>query len=389
MKRRANGEGTFGKRIVNGYTYYFFRSTDGKYTYGKTSGEVQEKLKKQEKKIDLSDNKLTFGQYVKHWLYDIKLKEVGINLQATTFDAYEDALSQRFFKHPIANRQAQAIITDNLNDYFKELAKTYRRGTITKTWNILRNAINEDRSKFPNLNVEKVKVPTESNIVNKKKQINFTSNEDMDILYAEAFRKTSRGTPAYGTAAYMLVFIMYSGLRLAEACGLKWENVDLEDETISIISTTTRVKVRDNQGNVSHYEMIDKDPKSADSSRIIPYRERAGEVLKLMYQKNPNHSADDYVFLTSDKNPYSRRTVERTLKRMLKNSAVSTQEYTPHSLRHGYGSILYQLGVPLKTISELLGHADITTTANIYVGVNIDTLKEAIKMADDQKRDTQ
>lgn len=382
MKRRANGEGSWGKKTVGRNTYYYFKNTEGKFFYGKTKSEVQEKIKNYKKEeYNLSSEKLTFGEYIKYWLYEIKYKEVGINLQATTFDAYEDALSQRFFKHPLANRQAQAVTADNLNDYFKELALKYRRGTITKTWNILRNAINEDRSKFSNLNVEKVKVPTESNVVHKKKQISFTSNEDMEILYKEAFRKTLRGTPVYGTAAYMLVFIMYSGLRLAEACGLKWENVDLKNEMISIVSTTTRVKVRDNQGT-ARYKIIDKDPKSKDSSRTIPYRKRAGEILQLIEEQNPNHLPGDYVFLTHQNNPYSRRTVERTLKRMLENSDVSTKEYTPHSLRHGYGSILYQQNVPIKTISELLGHADISTTANIYIGVSTDTLKEALNRVD-------
>lgn len=383
--RRAKGEGSWGRKKIKGVEYLYFRDSNKHYFYGKTKNEILEKIQnyKKEDKINLSDNKLTFGQYVKHWLYEVKYKEVGINLQSTTFDAYEDALSQRFFKHPLANRQVQAIISDNLNDYFKELAQTYRRGTITKTWNILRNAINEDPTQFPNLKIKKVKVPTESNVVNKKKQINFTSNDDMDILYDEAFKKTSRNTPVYGTAAYMLVFIMYSGLRLAEACGLKWENVDMINGTIRVNSTTTRVKVRDKQGNISHYEIIDKDTKTEDSSRIIPYRKRAGEILKIMDQENPNHSADDYVFLTNKNNPYSRRTVERTLKRMLDNSNVSNKDYTPHSLRHGYGSILYQLNVPLKTISELLGHSDITTTANIYVGVDLQTLKDAIRKADE------
>ena len=45
------------------------------------------------------------------------------------------------------------------------------------------------------------------------------------------------------------------------------------------------------------------------------------------------------------------------------------ENYTPHSLRHGYGSILLSKGVDIKVVSELLGHKDITTTYNIYIKV--------------------
>lgn len=382
MKKRLNGEGSWGKKTIHGYEYYYYRDENGKYTYAKSTGLLKKKLSTAEKSPKINSQKTTFGEYIRYWLYDVKYNDIGIGIQSTTFDAYEDALKTRFFDAPIANRQAHAVTYNDINNYLKDLAITYRHSTIKKTWNVLGLAIRDNAEIFPNLNLYKVKIPSEANVIHKRKNVQFTSNEDMDILYNEAFRKTGRNTPYYGTGAYMLVFIMYSGLRLSEAIGLKWKNVNLKDGIISIVSITTRVKERNSKGQQIGYKIIDKDPKTADSIRTIPYRERAGEILRLMHELNPHHSGNDYVFTTQNDRPFGKRTVERTLKRMLNNSDVSCKDYTPHSLRHGYGSILYQLNVPLKTISELLGHSDITITANIYVGVNTDTLKDALRLAD-------
>ena len=64
---------------------------------------------------------------------------------------------------------------------------------------------------------------------------------------------------------------------------------------------------------------------------------------------------------------------------MLENSECSNKNYTPHSLRHGYGSILLSQGVDIKTVSILLGHKDISTTYNIYIHVLEEDKIKAIK----------
>ncbi len=72
----------------------------------------------------------------------------------------------------------------------------------------------------------------------------------------------------------------------------------------------------------------------------------------------------------------------KTFKRMIKHAGLKDRGYTVHSLRHGYGSILYQEGVDIKTISMLLRHADIQTTANIYVKPTQSTLKNLLDKID-------
>ena len=76
-----------------------------------------------------------------------------------------------------------------------------------------------------------------------------------------------------------------------------------------------------------------------------------------------NGYTDGFIFTVKPQN------LSRLLKSILKSCDLPTKNFGLHSLRHTFGSILLEKGVELKVISELLGHKDITTTANIYVNV--------------------
>lgn len=387
--KRVSGEGSYGKRKINGQMYFYYRGADRKFIYGKTLAEVKEKRAKQQANPQLVvSGKLTVGEYVRDWFYNKKFLEVGITLQSTTFDAYEDAIKTRFFEfkeYPLASRQIQALTADNIQTYLKKLAEKYRRGSIQKTWEVLRMCFaDEDYVNYklmPKINLAKIQIPTESNTAVKKRNTEFTSVEDMEKIYNEALRKNGRGGYVYGTAARMLVFIMYSGLRVSEACGLKWKNVDINNQMITIESTHNTVRSRNDDGLANGYMRVDKAPKNEASASSIPYRKRAGEMLEIIAAEHPDHTGEDYVFLTNAGKPYIKREIEHTLKRILNKTGLNP-EYTVHSLRHGYGSILYQAGVDIKTISRLLRHKNITTTANIYVATTHDTLKNILKEVD-------
>ena len=103
-------------------------------------------------------------------------------------------------------------------------------------------------------------------------------------------------------------------------------------------------------------------------------------MLEFFNAENPNHKPTDFVCLTKAGKPYEKRQVERCLTRMLSQSTCSRKDYTPHSLRHGYGSILISKGADIKLVSELLGHSDVTFTYNVYIGVFKEDKEKAIAL---------
>ena len=394
--KRQNGEGSWGKKNIKGVTYFYYRDAQQHYTYGKSQKEVKEKLEKaKEKKEKIEhlvpdDDKLTVGDYMKVWLYERKYHNVGIDLESTTFDCYENSLTKRLYGYPIADLQIASLDEKNLSKHLKKLAETYARGSIKKTWQVIRLALTDQKFELynhvPKINYSDIRVPKESLCAKKAKDIEFTSNEDMETLFAEALKKKPTGAYVYGNAARLLAFIMYSGLREAEACGLQWKDIDMKNDMVSINQTYNIIKERDDHGNAIGTKYIIKAPKSESSTATIPFRKKGKEILEIMEEMYPNHKPTDFVFLTDTNTPFQKRHVLHTLTRMLKNTGLDDKGYTVHALRHGYGSILIQEGVDLMTVSKLLRHKDIETTANIYIKVTPHSLKDKLAAVDNKEK---
>lgn len=373
MRRRKNGEGTWGKKTIKGVVYQYYRDSYGTYTYGKTTKEVKEKLAKKKDLIKNTDsniiinnigviNSTTFNDYMKFWLSNRN------DIEITTLQSYENALKERFtnFKYyNIADKQLKALTTEMLQNYLNELSNHYSRNSILKTWSpikqCLQYAIRNNEIETNILNG--IRIPKEFNCKTKTKTIEVIEEKHINMLWEEAYRKFGNGKFAYGDSARVLCLIMYTGLRISEALGLKWECIDFQNKKMTIKSSLATIKNSDNR-----YINIDKATKRASSDRIIPLPDKAVQILRDLELKNPNHKKTDYVCITQNGTTFTRRNIERTLSNMLKSLGIE-ENYTPHSLRHGYGSILLSNGVDIKVVSELLGHKDITTTYNIYIKV--------------------
>ena len=372
MKRRKNGEGTWGKKTIKGVVYNYYRDTDGNYTYGKTVKNVKDKLKekndfikKTAPEIILNNigvlNSTTFGEYVKNWL------NTRTDIEKTTQQSYDNALTKRFYKFKysnIADKQLKSITSEMLQNYLDTLAEHYSRNTILKTWSPIKQSLRYaiKKKEIDADILTDLKIPKEHNCSVKTKEIEVIEDIHVDMIYNEAYRKFANGKFVYGDSARVVCLIMYTGLRLSEVLALKWEDVDYEKKTLKIKSSIAVIK--DNE----KYVTIEKATKRESSNRIIPLPQRAISILKDLELNNPNHKKKDYVCITSNKTLFTKRNIERVLSNML-NALNIEENYTPHSLRHGYGSILLSKGLDIKIVSELLGHKDISTTYNIYIKI--------------------
>ena len=377
MNKRKNGEGSFGKKTIKGNTYYFYRDPELKYTYAKTMKELQEKIKEKDKQKKITRSKEIFARYCEKWLRSRR----GI-ISDGVYDDYESVINCRIATHDLGKMYPSEINIEILNIFLKELSEKYSKGSITKTWAVLRQVIayGQENGRIQQFNISKVVKPSEDNCKVKKKEIPFIDEYDMNMLYEEAY------SGKYGNASRIIVFIMYTGVRISEALALKWKDIAPDMASVMIRASVRRNIVRDKELNavkengVNVYEPVVKVTKSKDSNRTIPLPERAREVIMFAYANKTKD--DDFVFVTAEGHPYNKRTVERTLQRMLKNSNCRRKDYTPHCLRHGYGSVLISKGVDIKIVSELLGHSDIAFTYNTYIGTLREDKINAVKVFD-------
>ena len=363
MKRRMNNEGSYGWKTINGYKYVYYRDPNGKYTYAKSKKELDQKLLTVNKdKLPIIDSTYIFSDYCFVWLKSIKSE-----IEQTTYTSYEDVIKYRIVNSSLGNKAIRSITPTMVNEFYFDMAKKYARSTIEKTSRVINPTINFGikHELINNFDFSEIKIPNENNVAVKKKDIQFVSLEEVEKIYNEANKKNNSGSYVYGNAAKIIIFIMYSGLRIGEATGLKWNCINRKEEEIVVKQSRARISKNDND---SKYTYIQKTTKTESSRRTIPLPDRALEVIDYFNNLYPKHKQSDNVFLNNNNLPYDFSGIRRCLKRILRNAGLE-KNITPHSLRHGYGSILLSKGIDIKIVSKLLGHKDITTTYNIYIGV--------------------
>ena len=359
-KKRKNGEGSWGEVKKNGYTYQYFVK-DGKYTYGKTIKEIKVKLaaKKDKEKYSIEEGKQLFGEYISEWL----IREKKTKVEPSTYETYEEAINNRIINftnhYDIANVRMDELDSDMFQDYLDELANHYSKGSINKVWGLIKSCIKQAEIKkhvktlFLN---DMCHVPGEAHVARPKKKIVVPTVEDIETIYQEAIRTFSTGRRVYGRASDVIILIMETGMRIQEVTALTWENVNFDKCEIYINQVTSQYDKKVH---------IKKRPKTASGNRTIPLSNRALETLEQLYAKRESN----FVCVTENKQLYTRRQIERTLERILKRAQCERKNITPHGLRHGFGSILLSEGADIKAVSELLGHADVNLTYNIYIEI--------------------
>lgn len=156
-----------------------------------------------------------------------------------------------------------------------------------------------------------------------------------------------------------------TGMRRGEVCGLQWGNVDLDQGLIQIRNTRLEVDGR----------VYDKPyPKSKKGRRTIPIDRAVIAVLasertrqkKERLRLGEAWQQSDYVVVRSNGEGVSPNQFTKTFKRL--HRALQLPDVRLHDLRHTWGTLAIANGVDPKTVSELLGHASVNFTLDVYVG---------------------
>ncbi len=162
-----------------------------------------------------------------------------------------------------------------------------------------------------------------------------------------------------------------AGLRIGEVCGLSWENVDLQKGILHIRHTVARVPDT-NPNTAAATRLILDSPKSASSVRDIPI---ASAILPLLADRRKKACSE---FLVSEKDNFiSPRTYEYRFSRLLEKSGLRHVNY--HALRHTFATRCIEIGMDVKSLSEILGHAGVGVTLNTYVHSSIERKREQME----------
>ncbi|WP_375104102.1 tyrosine-type recombinase/integrase [Paenibacillus sp. RS8] len=180
---------------------------------------------------------------------------------------------------------------------------------------------------------------------------------------------------------YALFFLLaYTGLRIGEACALKWRDINKIENYISITKT---LYVRE---GVENY--ILNTPKTRSSIREVEISKKVVEVLDsqslwqkqlMMAERQKYYTKGGFIFVNDQYKPgypMIHEVAQRGMKKYLLMTGLS-ETLTPHSLRHTHASLLAEAGEDLEVIQKRLGHKNDQITRDIYTHVTKKRKKEA------------
>lgn len=237
----------------------------------------------------------------------------------------------------------EEITFNEINDYINTL-NNYEQSTVNHAITVIKS-FHEYISIFcnmanPSIYLKSGKKPQKLPI--------YLNSVDIQVLLEK------RGdSPSEICYVAILETIYGCGLRVSECCNLKINQLGLSQELLKVLG----------KGN---------------KERIVPINERNKEALKEYIEKvrpKRNTKKSNYVFLTKSGKPFSREEIYAMLKKRCYERGLD-QRISPHSLRHTFATDLLNGGADLRSVQELLGHSDVSTT-QIYTHVENRRLKEA------------
>lgn len=261
---------------------------------------------------------------------------------------------------PIANLTA-VTLEDVLHKvyYVENLSYSYTRATFTTMKAIYKHA--KRKKLIPSLidfeDIEIKKKPfSHSDIA--KKQNKFLDAVELKETLMQLSKIDSR-------ISLLFEFVSLTGLRIGELLALRYTDYDKANATININGT-----IQYDYKNSS--EIKRGTPKNIYSVRNVSLSDRAVSILDSIMLENKRRSLwfegyidHGYIFTSSRGNPYD----IQFLNRRLKGVHIEGKHLTTHIFRHTHISMLAELGVPLKTIMQRVGHNDPNTTLSIYTHV--------------------
>jgi len=179
----------------------------------------------------------------------------------------------------------------------------------------------------------------------------------LDTVEVGQLLKAAEGSPY----RHIIFLAIYTGLRRGELLGLRWADVDVENQTISVNQSLQRMVGKG---------LIVTEPKTRSSRRLVTLPPTAVKVLTSLKTERMDQCGDlgwsesNYVFCHKNGAPMSPDTVSHAFNRLVKRTEIPHVRF--HDLRHTHATLMLKQGVNPKIVCERLGHSSVTITMDTY-----------------------
>lgn len=349
-------DGRWEARYIKGY------ELSGKirygFCYGKTYKEAKEKVTLCKAALlagtplPVTSNRHRLAFFCEEWLR----QEKG-TIKESTYVKYDTMLTKHIL--PKLGGCFPLGLSTQLIEQFKRelLEENLSSKTVRDILTLLRSILKYTAKQFPGIfpSVE-ICYPKEQ-----KKEARVLSLEEQRRFIS--YLQTDMDECKFGI---LLAFL--TGLRVGELCALKWENICLKNRTIRVNATMQRLRNLDCTGE-GKTKVIIGSPKSETSIRIIPLTD---EATRLCGQYDP-HSPAAFL-LTGTEKFMEPRQVQKRLAKYTKECGLDGVHF--HTIRHTFATRCVEVGFEIKSLSEILGHANTTITLDRYVHSSMELKRE-------------
>lgn len=361
IRKRADGrwEGRYKvDTLPNGKTKY-------RSVYGKTYKEVKSKMYFCASQSYFSDKEKTSQKILIRDIIDTWINTNKSTHKGATEIRYEYLIKKHIIPElgdvPLSS-VTSSMLTSFMNRKLEQgslngkeaLSPAYVRSIMSVTLSILQFAVNEGLCQPLNINLQKPSTD--------KRELEVLSVFDQNRLESALLNNINE-------TKLGILISLNTGLRIGEVCALSWNDIDFENQIFHIRSTVARVKSTDS--DVNSKLIIDR-PKTKSSLRDIPIPSKLLTILVSMKKQ----SKGKYV-VSAENNFVSPRTYEYRYHKILDEYNIPSVNY--HTLRHTFATRCIEVGVDVKTLSEILGHANVSITLNTYVHSSMDLKRQQLE----------
>lgn len=369
MAKRTNGEGTIYQRsnglwcaeLTIGY------DANGKRIKKSFSSMDLEKLHKKlnDEKYRMHRNIITdkcdytLAEWVDFWLTNYK----AIELKSSTYDRYEYAFNTHV-KDRIGHIKLSKLRPDMIQQVYNQM---YNAGLSTSSIKQVHIALNQAFNQAIQNNYL-FQNPCKATTIPKTEP---KKSRALTIAEQNAFVQHCPNT-TYGN---LFIFALNTGMRCGEITALIWRDINLQEMMITVERTAGRI-INRGENAESKTKIVISAPKTSKGIRKIPINKAAKKIL--LAQKHHNEL---FVFSSKNGNILMSRNIKRAFDSIL-DKADLPNDITVHSLRHTFATRLLEKGANIKVVSEILGHASIQVTLDVYSHVMPSLKKDTIALLD-------
>lgn len=392
MAKKANNEGSI-RRRANGT--WEGRYSDGvtpegkqiqRSVYGKTKKEATDKLHaifyQKQQGIYVAPAKVLVSDWLTQWLHNY----AHITVRPSTYISYEGYIYNHII--PIIGslpiqKLTPPIVQNFYNDRFLHGRTDGKGGLSSKTLRNMHNMFHQalEQAKINGLIMQN---PADNAIIPKspKKEMRVLSVEEQMLLLSVIHMHR---------LGFAIKFDLATGLRIGELCALKWTDLNPMKQTVKISRTLQRIKTNQMEreeldGSENMTMVIEGDVKTRSGFREIPIPDKIWAELMQHKQRQQleymNYGItilpDGYIFAMPFGTCVEPSTMRDALNFLLAAAGIDHANF--HSLRHTFATRAIENGMPVKTLSDILGHSQVQITMDLYCHSSLDHMRDSMNL---------